>query len=122
LGHEQLLDAAVDDVDFVGQFLVASVGPKFETSIVEVLDVGVLELGLQNDFHVRNVFAGLLHVILLQFCQVALCRNRQRLQPPNLLPHPRALFVALDVGPLGILVDPDAVGFREQFALELGEI
>jgi len=82
-----VLDPTVDDVHLLGQLLVSAVGPQFETAVLQLVHIGVLQLCLEHHFHVADVLARLLEVTLLEFGQVALGRQRQRLQAPDLLPY-----------------------------------
>lgn len=122
LGDLQLLDAAVDHVDFLRHFLVAAVGPDLQAAVVQLLNVGVLELVEEQDFDVRDVFGVLLEVGLFQVCLTEFRGGWEGVQAPDLLPDPRPLFIPLDVRFLGLLVDPHLERFREQFPLSLAQL
>lgn len=122
LGDLQLLDAAVDHVDLLGHFLVAAVGPDLQTAVLQLLHVGVLQLVEEQHFDVGDVLGVVLEVGLLQVCLAQLCGGREGVQPPDLLPDPGPLLLALDVRFLGLLVDAHLDGLREQFALSLAEL
>jgi len=71
-----LFNTSVNDINLVGKFLVTPIGPKFKTAVLELVNVGILQLVLEYDFRVADVFTRVLEVALLQFSQVAFTGNR----------------------------------------------
>ena len=116
LGDLQLLNTPIYHVNFIRHFLVTPVGPYLQTTVLQLVHIGIFELVEQHYFHVWDVLRILLQVRLFQVTIHQFSRNRVRVQTPNLLPDTRPLLVAVDVCLFSLLIDSDFDCLGEQFA------
>jgi hypothetical protein len=119
LSDLQLLDTSVDHVDLLRHFFVAAVGPDFETAVVQLVHVGVLELVEEHDFDIGDVFGIVLQVCLFEVGKAEFGCGWEGVKAPDLLPHSRPFFLAVDMRFLSFLINAHFDGFREQLSLGL---